>query len=252
MALPRLTSAHEWLFPLTARLSLPSPTYAPHQVPVGDLRGRGAMAEGERMRLRPVIDAVAAVVYGLGTSDLRHILREVDLPVADLRQSYHALNVCGFWRVDRDDTPELRHTVLTQIAFHHLLAEIAGAGGDLEHGVTAFLKQNHGDGWLLPETVRLADYGLGHDDRAKHHQPVASRLGPRFYDWQLVQTADEALRERHRHARNLLGELDYARLLRDAERTAQEPTEEPLRQVAEPRAKYQISQSTDDQTDIFE
>jgi hypothetical protein len=40
-------------------------------------------------------------------------------------------------------------------------------------------------GWMLPETPRLADYGLGHDDRAKEHQPVASRLGPRFYDWLL-------------------------------------------------------------------
>ena len=113
-----------------------------------------------------------------------------------------------------------------------------------------FLAQD-GDDWLLPETVRLADYGLGHDDRAKHHQPVASRLGPRFYDWQLVQTADEALRERHLHARNLLGELDYARLLREMHRAEERP-DEPLRQVAEQRADYEISQSTDDQTDIFE
>ena len=66
---------------------------------------------------------------------------------------------------------------------------------------------------MLPETLHLADYGLGHDDRAQHLQPVASRLGSRFYDWQLVQSADESWRECHLHARNLLGTNGYARLL---------------------------------------
>lgn len=66
---------------------------------------------------------------------------------------------------------------------------------------------------MLPETLRLADYGLGHDERAKHPQPVASRLGPRFYDWQLVQSAEESWRECHVHARNLLGEEGYRDLL---------------------------------------
>ena len=66
---------------------------------------------------------------------------------------------------------------------------------------------------MLPETLRLADYGLGHDERAKHPQPVASRLGPRFYDWQLVQSNDESWRECHLHARNLLGANGYAQLI---------------------------------------
>ena len=34
---------------------------------------------------------------------------------------------------------------------------------------------------MLPETLRLADYGLGHDERAKDPQPIAGRFGPRFY-----------------------------------------------------------------------
>ena len=63
---------------------------------------------------------------------------------------------------------------------------------------------------MLPETLCLADYDLGHDERAEHPQPVASRLAPRFYDWQLVQSADESWRECHLHARNLLGQHDYA------------------------------------------
>jgi hypothetical protein len=54
---------------------------------------------------------------------------------------------------------------------------------------------------------------LGHDERAKQHQPVASRLGPRFYDWQLAQTPEESWRECHLHARNMLGEGGYLNLL---------------------------------------
>ena len=123
------------------------------------------------------------------------------------------MNPRGFWRVDKDKDPELRHTVLTLIAFQDLEAKICEHGGDREAGIAAFLAQNHGDGWLLPETLRLADYGLGHDDRAQHPQPVASRLGPRFFDWQLVQTPEESWRECHLHARNQLGEAGYRQLL---------------------------------------
>ena len=65
---------------------------------------------------------------------------------------------------------------------------------------------------MLPETLRLADYDLGHDERAKVHQPVARRLGPRFYDWQLEQTAEESWQECRLHARNLLGEEGYEQL----------------------------------------
>jgi hypothetical protein len=131
----------------------------------------------------------------------------------------------GFWRVDKDKDPELRHTVLTLVAFHDLEAKIREHGGDREAGIAAFLSQNQGEGWMLPETLRLADYGLGHDERAQHHQPVASRLGPRFYDWQLAQTAEESWRECHLHARNLLGEAGYQKLLADieAERSGIQP-----------------------------
>ena len=124
-----------------------------------------------------------------------------------------SLDPRGFWRVDKDKDPELRHTVLTLVAFHDLESKIEAAVGDREKGIEAFLAQNHGEGWMLPETLRLADYGFGHDERARHPQPVACRLGPRFYDWQLVQSADESWRECHLHARNLLGAHEYALLL---------------------------------------
>jgi hypothetical protein len=119
--------------------------------------------------------------------------------------------------------PELRHTVLTLIAFHDLEAKIREHGGDRDAGIAAFLAQNDGEGWLLPETLRLADYGLGHDERAQHHQPVASRLGPRFYDWQLTQTAEESWRECHLHARNLLGEAGYQKLLAEIDGNGTKP-----------------------------
>ena len=175
-----------------------------------------ALHFGERVRLRTIADAVSCAAFGLDAADLRHVLRDSDRPSGDVgtrsRRSA-SLDPRGFWRVDRDKDPELRHTVLTLVAFHDLESRIQAAGGDREKGIEAFLAQNHGEGWMLPESLRLADYGLGHDDRARHPQPVASRLGPRFYDWQLVRSAGESWREYHLHARNLLGSHEYAHLL---------------------------------------
>jgi hypothetical protein len=79
---------------------------------------------------------------------------------------------------------------LAQVAFQDL--------GD--RGIADFQSQNEGRGWMLPETLRLADYGLGHDDRANEHQPVSSALGPRFYPWQLEQSVEESWEECERHA----------------------------------------------------
>ena len=163
----------------------------------------------ERLRIVAMIDAVVAAVMRLSMSDLRHILAECDHPCGATGDKQPK----GFWRVDRDKDLELRHTVLTLIAFHDLQAKIEAAGGDRGQGIEAFLSQNDGEGWMLPETLRLADHGLGHDERARHPQPVAGRLGPRFHDWQLARSTEESWRECHLHARNLLGAHDYARLL---------------------------------------
>ena len=175
-----------------------------------------ALHPGERLRLRTMADAVSCAAFGLDAADLRHVLCDSDRPSGDVgtrsRRSA-SLDPRGFWRVDRDKDPELRHTVLTLVAFHDLEAKIREAGGDGDKCIEAFLAQNHGEGWMLPETLRLADYGLGQDERARHPQPVASRLGPRFYDWQLVQSADESSRECHLHARNLLGGHEYAHVV---------------------------------------
>jgi hypothetical protein len=79
---------------------------------------------------------------------------------------------------------------LAQIAFTQLT----------EQGIDKFCEMNDGEGWMLPETVRLADYGLGHDDRAKEYQPVSAALGPRFHPWQLEQSVEESWEECERHA----------------------------------------------------
>jgi hypothetical protein len=174
------------------------------------LRERNAFAE--RLRIRVELDVLSAAAYGLDSEDLRRVLTDCDWPVGAAGAARSAA-ATGFWRVDKDKDPELRHTVLTMVAFYDLEDKITAASGDRDAGVEAFLAQNQGEGWLLPETLRLADYGLGHDERAKQPQPVASRLGPRFYDWQLAQGAEESWRECHVHARNLLGERGYQELL---------------------------------------
>ena len=160
----------------------------------------------ERTRCSAMADAIVASAFRLNSDDLAHVLVDCDL-------SNPAGHSTGFWRVDKEKDPELRRTVLTQIAFRDLEETIKDAGGNWELAVRQFLDQNEADGWILPETVRLTDYGLGDDERAKHPQPVTTRLGARFYDWQLAQSADESRRECHVHARNLLGEHGYAVLL---------------------------------------
>jgi hypothetical protein len=180
-------------------------------------------------------------MFGLTTEDLVHLLNGCDFPYDLLHNSLvsASLDARGFWRVDKDKDPELRHTVLTLIAFHDLEEKIRACGGDREKGIEAFLNQNDRKGWMLPETLRLADYGLGHDERAKHPQPIASRLGPRFYDWQLAQSPEESWRECHLHARNLLGEIGYLRLLEEIE-SPKDGQKAP--QVAEPSLAYSHSQ----------
>ncbi|MEW6443202.1 MAG: hypothetical protein AB1640_19870 [bacterium] len=154
-----------------------------------------AVAESERLRLRCIIDAVVADLYGLDLDDLTWVLRACDYPSACLNDydQYRTLDPKGFWRVDKEKDPELRHTVLSQVAFHELK----------RLGLEKFLELNDGEGWMLPEKVRLADYGLGRDERAKEPQPVAGRLGPRFLPWQLEQSPEESWEECERHAERI-------------------------------------------------
>ena len=186
-----------------------SPTLAPLLMEAPERSAlRGALTSHERLRLRSILDALVATLYGLARDDFRWILRDCDHPKERLAEKAfcRALDPKGFWRVDKSEDPELRHPVLSLVAFDALAALIAEHGGDRDVGIAAFSALNDGEGWMLPETVCLADHGLGYDERARQPQPVASRLGPRFLDWQLAQTPEESWAECGRHARTILGD----------------------------------------------
>lgn len=192
---------------------------APLLAPLSLQGRRAALTPHERLRLRCTLDAIVAALFGLTRDDLRWILRDCDHPKEHVtnRDFARSLDPKGFWRVDKDEDPELRHTVLAQVAFDALDALIAEHGGDRDAGIAAFSALNDGEGWLLPETMRLKDHDLGHDARAEVAQPVASRLGPRFFDWQLAQTPEESWAECEKHARAILGnDVFKARFGKDA------------------------------------
>ena len=100
------------------------------------------LCSAERIREQVTVDAVIAALFGLQSNDFAHILRDCD------HSEPHG-EATGFWRVNKKKSPELRHTVLTQIAFQDLEDKIIAAG-DRDQGIEAFLTQNHGEGWMPP------------------------------------------------------------------------------------------------------
>ena len=149
-----------------------------------------AVTPHERIRLKAVADAVAADLYGLDGDEFRHILADCDKPCDDYRNRDDGFNPKGFWRVDRERPPELRHTVLSLVAFQELKAV----------GLDEFLNMNGGDGWQLPAQIRLSDFGLGHDLRAQKFQPVSDQFGPRYLFWQRESDIERSWLECERHA----------------------------------------------------
>jgi hypothetical protein len=223
-AWPRPAMLQDKFLECIARLTLRGRQFSPFWVHSpsniqNDWKGGWAASSFEILRARCILDAIVSSMFGLTYSDFLHILEGCDRPLERKNNSIElsGLDPRGFWRVDKEKTPELRHTVLSLAAFHELELKIREGGGNRETGIEEFLKQNNGEGWMIPETLRLSDYGLGHDDRAKHPQPVASRFGARFFDWQLTQGSEESWRECNLHARNILGEGSYKSFLSDNE-----------------------------------
>jgi len=206
-------------------------------------RRQWALAHHERLRLRCMLDAVVAELYGLEWDDLSWILRECDYPADRVQDNAftRTLDPKGFWRVDKNRDPELRHTVLTMAAFREL-KELISSQGDRQKGIEAFYAMNGGEGWMLPETLRLADLGLGHDERSEKAQLVRAKLGERFLPWQSEITPEESWKECHLHARNILGADGYDRLVAELAgmpEGVQEDTEWPAR-AAEPAPSYGV------------
>lgn len=172
-----------------------------------------AVTDLRRIELMAMLQAIVASLYEVDFSQYQYMLQDCDLPVESISLKSGELNPVGFWRVDKQMPPERRLTVLSMAAFRDLESLVVSHGGNREAAIHALIWLNDGEGWQLPETLRLSDYGLGHDERAKQAQPVRECFGPRFYDWQLAQTPEESWAECHLHARNLLGQAAYERLV---------------------------------------
>jgi hypothetical protein len=173
-----------------------------------------AVTKYERLRLRIIVDVIAAFVAGISYDQLAWILRDCDHPKERLadKRFRATLDPKGFWRVDQDRDPEARQTVLTLVAYDELRKRIAAKGVGLKTAIQDFSGAADGDGWDCPDAVRLADYQLGRDSRSKGFQPVAAQFGPRHEDWQLRRTADESWEECERHTRTLLGADGFEQL----------------------------------------
>lgn len=87
-----------------------------------------ALTDHERLRIRCIIDAIVAELYGLDYGDFYWILRD---DPSDPK---------GFWRVDKDKPKELRQTTLTLQAFKRLK----------EVGLDEFIKED----WQFPKEIQ--------------------------------------------------------------------------------------------------
>jgi hypothetical protein len=171
------------IVPLAARLCLAHPLFAPDWLALLDVapelarrgwRAQWAVTRAERLRLHCMLDAIVAQALGLRLEDLAWVLRGCDGPPvrASGRAIPRDLDAKGFFRVDRQEPPELRHTVLALAALR-----------DLEQrGLDAFTGEA-GEAWVLPEAIRLDELGFTGPD-AEARRPVAGRLGPRALAWQ--------------------------------------------------------------------
>ncbi|MBL9104274.1 MAG: hypothetical protein JNL82_25235, partial [Myxococcales bacterium] len=186
------------LAPFAARLGLTHPRFAPlwqdpelrAMLPARPWRALWAVTPHERLRLRCILDALVAHHRGLAWSTFAALVAGCDHPAAALRRTSftRGLDPRGFWRVDREHDPELRLPVLALAAYRDLC----------DRGLAAFLAD---DGWPLPASLRLADLGLGHDERARVAQPVAARLGPACPPGQVLEDWDACARHSERLAR---------------------------------------------------
>jgi hypothetical protein len=169
-----------------------------------------AITPYERLRLRSNIDAIVAELYGLTYDDFAWILRDCASPKEDIRQLAKNFDSKGFWRVDKTEDPELRHTVLALKAFADLKAM----------GIDAFCALNDGEGWMIPESLTYAsnpDGTIVFDTLEGRTVPVRERLGPRYLDWQLTGTPEESWKECEMHARNILGDEEFERIMTELE-----------------------------------
>ena len=200
----RLSFAHPWFIPSWIELmpKAPESISGPRNWP---------LTPRERLRLRCQIDAIVALLYGLSPADFAWILRDCDHPAASLAEESFCreLDPKGFWRVDKTHPPELRHTVLSFVAFMDLLRHVEIAK-DIKVGIGLFCSQNNGEGWVPPSNIHLESLSLTrtvnkntYSLRSCQPQPTLASLGPKRLDWQHKQSPDESRALFHKHAEHL-------------------------------------------------
>jgi hypothetical protein len=131
MPAPRLPSS---IVDLVVRLNCFLTNFAPLRLQLDALGLLRAVEIGltpaERLRLDINIQAVGISILGLTRDDVRFMFRDCDQPSSYLNsQKSLELDPKGFWRVDKDRDPELRHTVLTFVAFSDLEDKIRACDG---------------------------------------------------------------------------------------------------------------------------
>lgn len=136
-----------------------------------------ALTPSERLRLRAINDALVAHGFGLNAAEFTHILDP------------DPTNPRGFWRVDRELAVERRLTTVAFAAFQDLQSR----------GLDAFLAQNGGEGWMLPDFV----------DVDGEPRPLGVALGPRFLECQQARQFSSSWSACAEHARQLLGDTGY-------------------------------------------
>jgi hypothetical protein len=210
--LPRLAHTEQWLDGLALgafALGAPHERFAPAWLELCNpearrvsWRAHWALSSAERVRRKCILDAMVAALFGLSEADLAWILRDCDHPRELLSDKAFCrkLDPKGFWRIDKALDPELRHTVLTLVAFSDLMRIVAENDGDLAKGLQTFVSINAGEGWLLPDYLRLKDRSMGHDQRAEEVLPVAFRFGKRTLDAQRHESVGASWAECESHA----------------------------------------------------
>lgn len=205
--LPTLIKFNNKVALFSARLALANKIFSAHwislrkkipQIENYNVKKLWAVTDHERIRIRAILDAINAHLYGLSYDDFRWILRLDD---SDPK---------GFWRVDSRKPIQIRLTTLALAAYHDMN----------KIGFDNFINLNEGDGWAIPDKLKISldDQGMmNFDDPNGTECEVASCLGPRYLPWQLEGTPEESWRECEMHARNILGDEGFKKFMKEME-----------------------------------
>jgi hypothetical protein len=185
----------------------------------------------ERLRLRCILDAIVdAVVWPFARRPALDPprLRPPERPASRTKISAESSTPKGFWRIDKEQDPELAphrsdprspSTPWSDLIGTRTPAIVTQRSAPSPSSTT-------GRAGCCPRPSSWPNAASATMRAPVQPQPVASRLGPRFLDWQLAQTPEESWAECKRHARELLGDEEYDRRFpQPANSTPSEPSE---------------------------